>query len=204
VKVARVKFEGNWNPEPLAWERFANVMANQNAANVAVEVTPAAALDPKQHTLAHLTDTGAFKLTDAEEKAIKQYLDGGGTLLFDAAGGNTDAATSFEKSVAKLYPGQPLKRVPIDHPLIEGRFPGGQRIDLVGYRTAVLERLNVARLPRLSGVEVNGRLVAIEATEDLTAGLAGYARSGLIGYTPASSAAIVKNILLYAASQKRQ
>ena len=44
--------------------------------------------------------------TAAEREALKAYIDKGGTLLFDAAGGSTEATASFEAIMAALVSGR--------------------------------------------------------------------------------------------------
>ena len=54
--------------------------------------------------------------------------------------------------------------------------------------------------PRLRGITQNGRVAVFYSREDLSAGLVGEPVDGIIGYTPATATAIMRNILLYAAA----
>lgn len=60
---------------------------------------------------------------DAEKsKLLKDYIDQGGTILFDSSGGSgCGSAADFQQSVAKLcaqwYPTAPLERLPASHPV---------------------------------------------------------------------------------------
>ena len=44
VKVARVSYAGNWDPEPLAWTRYSNWLQRKTGTRLAPEPTAAAAL----------------------------------------------------------------------------------------------------------------------------------------------------------------
>ncbi len=213
MRVARVKFAANWNPEPAGWDQLAARLHNARVASLDTDVVPLSAPtgddNPngawapsgalgRDYTLAHMTATAGFALSDAERDELKRYLDAGGTLLFDAAGGDFAAAASFEREMRRLYPDsrfEPLRR---DHPAYTG--PDGQPMRLVAYRTAALDRAG-SRLaePMLKGLSVHGRLVAILSTEDLSGGLVGYPHDDVIGYAPDVAQRMVSNILLWAA-----
>lgn len=64
----------------------------------------------------------ALNLSDQLTQRLKQYVDQGGCLLFEASGGDgCGDASAFEASVRELtgrwFPGAPLERLPPDHPV---------------------------------------------------------------------------------------
>jgi hypothetical protein len=206
VHVARLKHSGNWDPEPLGWQRLSNLLHNAQDANLALHRVE---IDAKQlkasHQLAHLTATGTFDLTAAQRAVLKSYLDSGGLVLFDAAGGSTEAFVSFQAMMASIYPQVKSTPLPIDHPIYRGDFPGGgasRAVENVTYRRAAPGALPPTKVPRLRGYSVNGRVVAIESAEDLTAGLVGYSTGGITGYAPANASELVRNTLLWRASRE--
>src|SRR5207247_374682 len=90
--VARLKINANCDPEPLGWTRFANILHNTDGIKLTpVEIDPTMMSLPNTIRLAHLTATNTFELSDVQQRIVKGYLDGGGVLLFDAAGGSTAA-----------------------------------------------------------------------------------------------------------------
>jgi hypothetical protein len=91
---------------------------------------------------------------------LKRYLDGGGLVIFDAAGGSVEAAASFEALLAGLYPNAKLTPLPADHPIYAAQGKGGKPIQFVTYRRAAYSRLpkDAAQVPRLRGLTLNGRL----------------------------------------------
>jgi hypothetical protein len=198
LRLARLQYGGHWDPEPAAWERVANALANERLLDLSAEpVKLDATLTPDRHPVAHLAAAEDFAASEAERRELRRYLDAGGFLLADAAGGATSGAVAIERLLAQLYPAQKLAPLPADHPVYRATRPGMQRIDTVGYRRHAMQTLRIGELPRLQGLTIDGRLVAIVSGEDLSAGLVGYARDGIVGYTPASSLMLVRNVLLW-------
>ncbi len=107
VNIARLKYKGNWNPEPAAWPRFAKLFLNQTS--IAAVLTPTtfqelSTLDLQQTPLAHLTGTAEVPFDNAAIKSIHDYVTSGGILLIDAAGGSPDFTQSIQKLVAQGIP----------------------------------------------------------------------------------------------------
>ncbi len=199
LKVALIKHTGNCNPEPMAWERFSILMGNRH--KIAVKVTGPTAiaeLDAANQPAAAMTGTAAFSFDAEDCRALRKYIDAGGTLIIDAAGGSNAFSASVEKVIAKILP--------------EGRYgpivPGhslytrdGFVIKKISYRKAFSGSVASSRKPRLRGVLYKGRLAIIFSRDDLTAGLLGYPCWGLRGYEPESAFALMRNILLYASGK---
>ncbi len=202
ISVARLKINANWNPEPMGWTRLANVLHNADGLKLTTaQIDPDTMLLPNTIPLADLTATNSFELSQTQQNVLKKYLDGGGLLVFDAAGGSTAAQISFETLLAKMYPAEKLKPLDINHPIYTGEGFGGTKIQSVTYRRYALERIAKTTLPRLRALEVNGKIVALDSPEDLSAGLVGYNIDGIVGYTPSSATAMMRNIVLWANSQ---
>jgi Domain of unknown function (DUF4159)/Prenyltransferase and squalene oxidase repeat len=199
IQIGRLKINANWDPEPLGWARLANILHNNDQIKLTVlNVDPEINSLPNSISLLHLTATNSFELTEVQQKILKQYLDGGGVLFFDAAGGSTAAQLSFETLLIKMYPLEKLKTLAIDSPIYTGAGTGGARIEQATYRRYAMDRLAKTTLPRLRVLEVNGKVVAIDSSEDLSAGLVGYNIDGIVGYSPGSSEAIVRNVVMWA------
>ena len=87
LTLARIDYAGNWDPEPGAWPRMARVMALNANTGLELKTIKFADLDAKKTPLAHITGTTAFPAGEADAAAVKKFLEDGGTLLADAAGG---------------------------------------------------------------------------------------------------------------------
>jgi hypothetical protein len=212
LRVARLKYPGNWDPEPGGWRRLAAVLHNQEKIALDIQTvalgdgtltghptTTAPGTSSEPFKVAHLTGTVRFSLTPAQVAEIKAYVTGGGTLIVDAAGGSTDFQLSAESMLhstfgsdiasieTELSPDDPLYQVPDLAPANIHYRPFAQR---------VLGKLAV--LPHLRGIRIDGRLAVIYSREDLTEGLVGEPIDGVLGYTPATATSLVKRLLLNA------
>lgn len=196
IRVARLKYKGDYDPEPMAWQRLAVVAGNTHKIKLEVsEPMDIAALDAAKWPVAAITGTGDFALTAQEATAIKKYLAAGGTLVADAAGGSRAFTTAFEKEVLPLLPdGIPGQLTP-GHAIYKGVK--------IAYRRQFAMFLGAeARAGRLQCVEQGDRVPVIYSPDDLTAGLAAIHYAGIRGYTPETSVDLMLGILRYAAGVK--
>ncbi len=196
VKLARLEYGGNWNPEPGGWRRLANILHNTRGTDLNVEtVKLGEGKLTKDYQIAHLTGTVKFKLTPAQTAELKAFVDGGGTLIVDAAGGATDFKDSVEPQLKATF-GVPAP-IPVDSPLYSAT---GEKATKAAYRKYTQKLLvGNANVPRLRGVEVNKRLAVIYSPEDLSVGLVGMTIDGIYGYDPAYATKLMESIVLYAA-----
>jgi hypothetical protein len=197
IKVARLEYAGNWDPEPGGWKRLSAILQNQNEAALTVDPVKLGdgKLSPAEYKLAHLTSPHKFTLNDAQRAELKAYVEGGGTLLVDACGGNGDAVGSIESELSATWPkgGQP-QLIPADSPVFAHL---GAPADQLTFRAYAARHVGATRGPRLRGVAVGGRPAAVVySPEDLSVGLVGQPIDGIIGYTPNSATAIVRSVAL--------
>lgn len=199
AKVARIKFTGNWDPEPGGWRRLSNVLHNRARIDVETVV-----IDPSKEALdgfklAHLTGTEAIKLDPAARAKLKAFVDSGGTLVIDAAGGSSAFATAAEQEIDAMFGNGKLTNLMKDHPLFNS---GTTAMASFGYRDYASTILGAMRNePRLRAIEVNGRPGVIYSREDLSAGLVGQAVNGIIGYDPTTANEIMSRIVLFTAGK---
>jgi hypothetical protein len=200
VTVARLAWGGNDNPEPLAWERLGRWLAYRTPLGVKV-VGP---MDPNQLAdsgaqLAHLTGTGTLNLTDDQRGALREWLESGGTLLVEAAGGDEAFARSARELVGQLSD-PPLRFLRPSHELYHLE---GMKIEKVAYRRITDVRLGRKRTPNLQAVRFGDRLGILYSREDLSAGVVGVSSAVVDGYEPASAREIMRNITAYAAGRAK-
>jgi hypothetical protein len=197
VEVARLRYGGNWDPEPVAWSQLSNLMLGQDRTEV---VTGTVELGKGQLTrkynLAHLTGTAAFTLSEAARKELRQYVEGGGTLLMEAAGGRTEFAVAMERELNEIF-GEAARKaavLPQDHELYKVAEP----LERFSYRSFARKVLGAMSGPRLRGFQINGRTAVLLSSEDLSAGLMGSPVDGIAGYDPATARAVGRRVVLYA------
>jgi hypothetical protein len=117
IDVARVEYGGNWDPEPGAWRRLAGLFHNERKTTLNVATVKAAGGDFAKAKFAHLAGTGKVALKPDEVANLRKFIDGGGTLLLEAAGGQGESASAAEALAAQLVPDGKLETIPPDAPL---------------------------------------------------------------------------------------
>lgn len=198
IKVVRLEYAGNWDPEPGGWRRLANLLHNEQS--VTLSVAPAKLGDGKLGAIgakvAHLTGTTAFKLDDAAKAEIRRFIESGGTLVVDAAGGSAAFNDAVESQLLPLFQDAKPAILPPNHPLYgEGKF----KLAGVAYRPFAQKVVaGTARSPRVQAITVGKRAAVFISREDLSAGLVGQSVDGIIGYEPKSASDLMTHILLYA------
>ena len=197
INVTRLKFEGNYDPEPLAWDRLSTIMANRHSIKLNVsspiDITK---LDASVQPIAVMTGAGKFQLTEAQIGSLMKYFRDGGTLIIDAAGGSR----KFDRSVFKQI--LTLPQDAIEGPLASKHqiYQWPEPIKKVSYRREFALSLGKARRePRLRAVTSNGRVAIIYSREDITSGLVGYNFYGIRGYSPDSAVNLMINLVSNAA-----
>ncbi len=193
--VARIQYDGNWDPEPGGWQRLAAVMHNEAHVDLQVQAVtlgknqlaqPMTKRPPPgapPYKIAHLTGTGKFQLSLAESAELKRFVDGGGILLVDSAGGSSEFADSAEALLNTMFPGGLKSPLPADAPV----FTAGVPKVPVRYRSFAKQVVGDLSTPRLKAIDSNGRNAVFYSREDLSGGLVGEPVDGIIGYSPESS-----------------
>ncbi len=199
VTLARLRYNGNFQPEPLAYTRFARMMAATTDTDVKV-VGPVkiSELSSSGAQIAVMTGTGRLALSAADQAALKAFAAAGGTLVIDAAGGNQAFADSAREHLLEMYGPDALGRLSI---LSDIYAQPGMEIKKARYRRKTYLRLRTTE-PRLRAVLVDGRPAVLFSPEDITAGLVGCTARTIDGYDPRSAFEIMRNIVLSVAKGK--
>jgi len=202
ITLARLKHGGACDPEPLAYERFARLMAVEAGLNVKVlGPIPIRDLAASGAAVATLTGTGALKLTPGEMVALKQFVARGGTLVVDAAGGNKEFADSAGEILTRIFGPDSLRPLTATAEIYTLK---GRQIERARYRMRTRRRLGDKRTGNLQAVLIGGkRAGVIFSREDITAGLVGYPSWTIDGYRPETAFAILRNIVVLAAGRNR-
>jgi len=197
ITVTPVRYEGNWNPEPLALRRLSIEMANRHQIKLEVaEPVDVAELDTAAHPVAIMTGTEAFTLNEAQVAALRGYFRRGGTLILDAAGGSRAFAESAREQILALPDDAAEGPLAADHPV----YHRPNDVPRANYRREFALALGPGRHePRLRAVRSGRRIAIFYSREDITGGLVGYQLSGLRGYTPQTARALMTNIICHAA-----
>jgi hypothetical protein len=200
VNVVRLRYPGNWNPEPMAWTRFSRYL--QLETDVGLNLAPldladVTILKSKTATLAHLTGTHAHTFTGQQINAVRQFVEGGGVLVIDPCGGGEEFLDSARLMLGRGFPEQRLAPLRPEHPLLSASSAG-----MVDARTPRLRPYLKTRAPGLIGrMEIlsagKGRVIVCPL--DVTTGLLGANTWGIAGYDPGYASALMKNVVLWSA-----
>jgi len=195
VKIARLQYDGNWNPEPGGWTRLAAFMHNTRGIDLTVQtVRPGDGKLDKSFKVAHLTGTAMFHLSEAAEAEIRQYIEQGGTVVIDAAGGSSNFDTAAQAEIKAIVPDPSPDLLPSDH----GVFSAGERLRRALYRRYARIRIGETDEFRLQGLDLHGRTALFYSAEDLTEGLVGQPIDGIYGYSPQIATSLMANIVTFA------
>jgi hypothetical protein len=198
IKIARLQYSGNWNPEPAGWRRMKGVMHNDKKVDLVVDDVEVGKGKLKDYKIAHMTGTTKFRLDDASRAEIKAFVEAGGTLIVDAAGGSGEFASSAEGELRTMFPAQSAgldEPLPADNAIYN---VAGSKLTEFGYRTYARSHLaGGMKIGRLRGITIGNRIAVIFSPEDITAGLVGEQVDGIVGYDPATATQLMENILLY-------
>lgn len=193
MRLAVLKHPGNFYPEPLALQRLSRQMANDGLATIDVsEPIDIAKLD-NSYKVAYITGTAPMTLSGADKAALKAFVEGGGTLLVEAAGGHNEITRDFEKQAQSIFGKVPTK-LPVDHRIYT--MPK-HAISGVRYRLATGRKGEAA--PMLYGLDIDGRTAVILSDQDLQTGLVGSRQAEIKGYVPEDAYRLMQNIMLYIA-----
>ena len=184
--VARLKYAGPWDAEPAAWNEFAKYAKARDWTIKTTTLDSGAAI--KDVDAVYVSGTRAFTLDEPTRAAIKTYLDTGGRIFFEAAGGNDAFTASARAELTRWYGADAIKPLPADHALY------GEK-QKVSYRTFRPGGLDAPGGPQLFAVDTGGRVVALLSGQDISAGLVGVQTDGIIGYTPESARALLLRVL---------
>jgi hypothetical protein len=207
VKVARLQYDGNWNPEPAGWSRLSAAL--HNSAHIDLDVVPvnlgkassgsAAVTIGADIRIAHLTGTTRFQLPPAAHDQLKAFVAGGGTLIVDAAGGSSEFASCAERELKSIFGSdadsglaQPLSD---SSPIFT---LSGHVITAFDYRSYTRKLFGAVKGPQIRAITINGRLAVFYSRYDLSAGMVGEPRDGIVGYDPDTATAIMRNLVLFA------
>ncbi|MEM6333397.1 MAG: DUF4159 domain-containing protein [Planctomycetota bacterium] len=198
VAAARLRHDGDWDPEPAALEQLSRFAAASHRVGLRTSATDPQALSSNTR-LAFLTTAGDGTLTADQAAAIRAWCEQGGTLVLDAAGGSAEAADSAAAMLAAIFPDRsPLPLSPAS-PVIAGTGSEATDRSSVAYRLFTLQRGVLTDRPRLSAVMLDDRPAVIYSPEDLTCGWAGAEHWGIHGYTIDDARGLGANIIATAA-----
>jgi len=219
IEIGRVEWKGDWNPEPLALERFTRMMSTETGLNIQEVPGGVKAADAGESTakVLILSGTGKLELTPAEREGLKAYVVGGGTLVVDPAGGNKTFADSYSAILDGIFGVGKVAPLMVSNAEIlnVAQYPNGS-IGKLRIRSTTQDRLMATgRMgagglmsdsiePSFRHVRMGNRVAVYVSREDFTnSGLVGYQCYGVDGFNPEGNYEsppylLLRNIMLVA------
>ncbi len=201
AKVARSLYDGNAVPEPGTWAAMSAVMSHHAGIGVDTEDLLLDRIGQTQAPLVHLTGVDAVTLTQDQARAIRSYLDRGGTILIETVGGNGQFAISMNTQLRDILS---TVAVPLStsHPLITGEgLTKGRNASQVAYRRRAILNASLKNHARLAAFMIEGRPAVILSHEDLSLGALKARQFGISGYQSESARDLLTNIVLWSRTQ---
>src|SRR5205814_4928479 len=176
IPIAIIKYTGNWDPEPAAWERFKRFFWWETGWELDANPYETKYLKYPDFPFAHLTGTTPDPPSDDDVKAIRDYVTAGGTLFIDACGGSPRFLNVLKKQwLPAMFPDITPHVLADDDPILTGKIPGYEKAseDLTKilvrrYTAQVIKPINTKLLEFRAG---KGRVIYSEL--DVTTGLLG-------------------------------
>jgi hypothetical protein len=207
--VARLQHPGGCNAAPGALPNLMRVAGEKLQLRVDPQPRELAMSDPQmfRYHLVFMHGRHSFRLTPAERKQLRTYLERGGMLFADAICSSRQFGESFAREMSELFPEHKLERIPPGHPMFSPAF-GGDDLSLVErrepQRAAVdgpLKSVVRAGEPYLEGVKLGDRYAVIFSPFDISCALENHESLECEGYTRKDAARIGLNVLLYSFHQ---
>jgi hypothetical protein len=195
LKVAKLKYAGNYDPEPLAWDRFGIFMAGDQKLKLDVSKPIEISKLTNDCPLAVMTGTAAHTFTQEESDALKKYVSKGGTLFIDSAGGSAEFSASVQTLVADIWGKRGLQALNSGCEIYKPTGNPALAIDKFYYTAAAKTPNKAKNEPALRGVIDNGRIAVIASREDVTAGMIGALTKTIDGYAPDTAYRIMRNVV---------
>jgi hypothetical protein len=193
-EIAQVQYDGNWNPEPGAWPRFAKSFENNTGKRVIVYPATPAQLDVQKYIVAVMTGANARTPSDQELAPTAKYIRDGGLLLVDACGGSGAFANRIEEWLAKLDPNAKLEPMTPEDEFLKQSEAGAIDLGPERLRLYTTQQLG-SNGTRLKTMKL-GKGRVIFTPLDYTSGLMGTNTWGILGYTPEYSEQLATNAVV--------
>ena len=148
---------------------------------------------PSDNPVLYRSGYKKFTLTDQEVALLREYVQNGGTIVFNSLVGHPDAYESAKIAIGKIFPDRPLYRLRLDHPV----FRSYHRIEKIAYRERMKkDGLVTDPFPFLEGVDVDNRTAIILSRWDFALGWEANAHESW-GYQDEDARKLGTNIIAY-------
>jgi hypothetical protein len=188
----RISFQ-DWNTDPACLQ----ILLRRAQSKLGIEYKDEAKnfteipTDPAESPILFITGHQAFDVPSGALERMRAFIALGGTLWCDACCGAKEFTDSCVALGAALFPDQPMRRLPPDHPV----FRSFTSIEKVRFTPPVGRPEDV---PVLLGTDLGCRTAIFLSPYDLSCGWEGHTHDGARGLQPEDATALGLNVLAYA------
>ncbi|MCK4341202.1 MAG: DUF4159 domain-containing protein [Phycisphaerae bacterium] len=208
ANLARFSFRG-WKGSPGAVDHLLNnakkhlkVWYGWEQLDIGEVVRKHAAKIEHRTPILYLCAYYPLDLTSDQRHALRAYVLGGGTLLINCCG-QREALASAEAELAVMFPGCPLRPLPLDHAVYHAYYD----IEKVRYPVPSDNPLDggaeQVEAPRLRGVTLGTRAAVIVSLEDLASGWNEWHNPGVPRVHAQDSTRLGLNLITYVTAENR-
>ncbi len=205
LEIPKLKHGGGFDDAPNAWRNVMNRFQFDRKRPVKLEknFVNATIKDLQNYPIVFMHGRTAFKFTDKERAAIREYVNRGGFIFADAICSSPKFSESFRKEMKEIFPASKLAAIPKDDSIWKSKPNDGYDIQTVTLRTPIAnDRGQSFRKtkthPLVDGLKVKGRYAVVFSTHDLSCAMENASGSQCKGYSKEDAARIGVNVILYA------
>jgi hypothetical protein len=197
ISMARVRYDGNWDPEPAAWPRARRWMRQQTDLDIDAETVNMEDLGNSKARIAHLIGTDKLNLTQAQIDATKKFVENGGVLIIEPCGMPDQFLQSVHDDLLiRMFPSVRLDPVGDGHPMMTASGNGMTDVSHPAVRQYVRSYTDVTDWR--PSIARQGQGVIIVLPLDMTSGMLGADNWGIAGYENDYALQLMRNIVLWA------
>ncbi len=207
--VAKLQHPGGCDAAPRALANLMEEAADKLKLRVELHpkligITDATLYD---YPVVFMHGRNAFRLTDAERQALRDYVRRGGLLFGDAICGNPAFANAFGEEMKAIFPKNALTAIPARDPIWTTKYGGFDlatvvRRDPQPVAAGQPMQSTLRRVPpELKGISIDNRYGVIFSEFDLSCALEKHDSMECRGYSRDDAARIGLNVLLYGVQQ---
>jgi hypothetical protein len=205
VAIANLRHPGGCNAAPRALATLLETAGSELKIRTPAEGPTINITDDAlwNYHLVFMQGRTAFRLTDAERRRLRQYVERGGVIFANSICASDAFTESFRREMAAIFPDHPLEGIPPTDAMLT---PGYGGFDLSTVTRHDPEKatgagpMKVAErkvAPTLEGVKLADRWVVVFSPYDISCALEKHNSLECRGYTRQDAARIALNVLLY-------
>ena len=156
------------------------------------------AADPAQNPVLFRSGHYNFTYTPQERKKLREFLLGGGMIIYNTGLGSAPFYRSVIRELAEIFPEQPVQRLSSDHPIFHSYYD----VDRVQYADGVRKAGFQGNEPWFDAIEINCRVVALVSRWGMSVGWQDSVEASHQAYMPDSAMKIGMNIFSYASAMR--